>query len=164
MAEPYFASSVEDLATREVIASMSGLDFLQRIVDGELPAPPIGRVLNYRLDRGSAGQAVVCGEPTFDTMNPIGSVHGGWFGTLLDSCMACAVQPPLEAGQGYTTLEYKINIIRPLLPSSGMVEAIGDVSHRGRRTGVAEGRIVGREDGKLYATGSTTCLVMDLRG
>ncbi|MEL6677492.1 MAG: PaaI family thioesterase [Pseudomonadota bacterium] len=163
MPEPFYARNLDELVSREELAKLSGLDFLQGIVDGRLPAPPIAKTLDYRLDRVSRGEAVFRGTPGFAAMNPIGSVHGGWFGTLLDSCMACAVQSTLEAGFGYTTLEYKINIIRPLMPSSGEIEAIGTVSHVGRRTGVAEGRIVGREDGKLYATGSTTCIIMDLR-
>ena len=157
-----FVDKVEELPSMEQIASMSGLDFIQAIQRGELPAPPIGRTMGYWMEEAVEGRVVFRGRPSFEVMNPIGTVHGGWFGTLLDSCMACAVQTTLPAGQGYTTLEYKVNIIRPLFAHSGEVRAIGEVSHVGRSTGVAEGRIVGVEDGKLYATGSTTCLILSL--
>ncbi|RED17846.1 PaaI family thioesterase [Pontivivens insulae] len=156
---PKYAQSLEELAKPEQIAAMSGLEFITAIQRGELPAPPIGETLDYWMEEASEGRVVFRGKPTFKAMNPIGTIHGGWFGTLLDSCMACAVQTTLPAGRGYTTLEYKINIIRPLFANSGEVRAIGEVTHAGRRTGVAEGRIVGVDDGKTYATGSTTCLV-----
>lgn len=157
-----YVEAMKDLADRETIASMSGLDFIQGIQRGEFPAPPIGRTMGYWMEEAVEGRVTFRGTPSFDVMNPIGTIHGGWFGTLLDSCMACAVQTMLPVGQGYTTLEYKINIIRPLFDHSGDVRAIGEVCHVGRRTGVAEGRIVGVEDGKLYATGSTTCMVFSL--
>lgn len=157
-----YVDSVDDLPDRATIASMSGLEFIQAIQRGELPAPPIGRTLDYWMEEALEGKVTFRAKPSFGAMNPIGTIHGGWFGTLLDSCMACAVQTMLPAGQGYTTLEYKVNVIRPLFADSGEVRAIGEVSHAGRRTGVAEGRIVGVEDGKLYATGSTTCMVFDL--
>ena len=88
-------------------------------------------------------------------MNPSGSVHGGWYGTLLDSAMACAIMTRVPQGSVYTTLEYKVNIIRPI-PLGLMVDCIGTVEHAGRSTGVATGKVVGVEDGKLSATGSTT--------
>ncbi|WP_316015401.1 PaaI family thioesterase [Roseobacter sp. HKCCA0434] len=157
-----FVDRVEDLPGRETIASMSGLEFITAIAEGRLPAPPIARTLDYGMESVEEGRVVFRGRPSFEVMNPIGTVHGGWFGTLLDSCMACAVQTCLPKGQGYTTLEYKVNVIRPLFANSGEVRAIGQVSHVGRRTGIAEGRIEGVEDGKLYATGSTTCMVFDL--
>lgn len=159
---PRFAGSPEELLTREELAGLSGLEFIEGIHAGRLPAPPIGETLKYALYAVEAGRVVFRGKPFFGAMNPIGGIHGGWFGTLLDSCMACAVQTTLPKGRGYTTLEYKINILRPLAHDSGPVDAIGTVSHSGRRTATAEGRIVGVEDGKLYATGSTTCLVFDL--
>lgn len=157
-----FVDTVDELPTRETIASMSGLEFIQSIQRGDLPSPPIARTVGYWMEEAIEGKVTFRAKPSFDVMNPIGSVHGGWFGTLLDSCMACAIQTRLPKGQGYTTLEYKINIIRPLFAHSGEVRAIGQASHVGRKTGISEGRIVGVEDGKLYATGSTTCMVFDL--
>lgn len=154
-----YAESAADLMAPEDIASLSGLEFIQGIAEGRYPAPPIGKTLDYWMESAEEGEVIFRGRPNFASMNPLGTIHGGWFGTLLDSCMACAVQTTLPKGTGYTTLEYKINIIRPLFAESGEVRAIGTASHSGRRTGVAEGRIIGVEDGKLYATGSTTCHV-----
>jgi uncharacterized protein (TIGR00369 family) len=94
-------------------------------------------------------------------MNPIGSVHGGWYGTLLDSAMACAIMTKVPKGSVYTTLEYKINIIKPI-PIDMQIDAIGEVSHAGRSTGTAEGRIIGTKNKTLYATGSTTCIIIPL--
>lgn len=156
------AQSPADLPTPEQIAGMTGREFMEAVLNGELAAPPIALTLGFDVHEIGDGRAVFRGEPSFSVYNPIGTVHGGWFGTLLDSCMACAVQTALPKGKAYTTLEFKVNIIRPLFVNSGPVLAIGDATHVGRRTGVAEGRIVGEEDGKLYATGSTTCLVMDM--
>ncbi|MEM8629943.1 MAG: PaaI family thioesterase [Pseudomonadota bacterium] len=159
MANPYFAENLDDLLTAEEMLSMSGLEFMERIRDGISPAPPIARTLNYRVYEVEKGRVVFRGAPLFDHMNPIRSVHGGWYGTLLDSCMACAVMTMLPKGAAYTTLEYKINITRPIPP--GMeIDAVGLIQHAGRTTGVSNGEIRGVEDGKLYATGSTTCLIM----
>jgi uncharacterized protein (TIGR00369 family) len=156
------AQSSAGLPTLEQIAAKSGREFMEAVLNGEFAAAPIGITLGFAVHEIGDGRAVFRGEPSFSVYNPIGSVHGGWFGTLLDSCMACAVQTALPKGKTYTTLEFKVNIIRPLFASSGPVLAIGDATHVGRRTGVAEGRIVGEQDGKLYATGSTTCIIMDI--
>ena len=99
------------------------------------------------------------GTPDFAHSNPMGTVHGGWYGTLLDSCMACAVMTKVPRGSLYTTLEYKVNITRAI-PLGMEILATGSVDHAGKTTGVAHGEIRGAEDGKLYATGSTTCLIM----
>ncbi|MEM7237255.1 MAG: PaaI family thioesterase [Pseudomonadota bacterium] len=163
MATPRFAKSRDDLVPLSEIAKMSGLAFIRGILEGRLPAPPIARTLDFQLCEADEGRVVFTGEPKFDHVNPTGTVHGGWFGTLLDSAMGCAVQTSLPAGLGYTTLEFKLNIIRPAFETSGPIRAIGDVTHLGRRTAAATGRMIGA-DGKLYATGSTTCLVMDISG
>lgn len=155
-----FAAGPADLLQPADVVHLSGLDFLQGIVEGRYPAPPIARVLNYWLTEVRPGFAEFQGQPLFDFYNPIGSVHGGWFGTLLDSCMACAVQTMAKAGQGYTTLEYRVNIIRPLFETSEPVRATGHCLSFGNRTATAEGKIHGVESGKLYAFGTTTCLVM----
>ncbi|MEM8849060.1 MAG: PaaI family thioesterase [Pseudomonadota bacterium] len=154
-----FVDRPEDLATRDTLLSMSGLAFMEAIRDGTLPQPPIARTLTYRLAEVADGRVVFTGAATFDHTNPMGTVHGGWYGTLLDSCMACAVMTKVPQGSFYTTLEYKVNIVRNL-PLGVEIEAVGQVSHSGRSTGVAEGVIRGVADGKLYATGSTTCLIM----
>jgi uncharacterized protein (TIGR00369 family) len=137
---PRVAERPEDLLSQSEALSLSGLEFMQRIEDG---------------------RAVFRGAPTFMMTNPMGTVHGGWYGTLLDSAMACAVMTKVPRGSVYTTLEYKINILRAI-PIGMEIDTIGIADHVGRSTGVAHGEIRGVEDGKLYATGSTTCIVMKL--
>jgi uncharacterized protein (TIGR00369 family) len=159
MPKPHFAQSPEELPTMQDMLSRSGLEFIRDIAQGRLPGPPIGETLGFHMVEAEDGKVVFEGTPEFKVMNPIGTVHGGWYGTILDSCMACAVQTKLKQGQIYTTLEFKVNIIRPI-PIGAKVHAIGTVHHAGRSTGIADGEIVGVEDGKLYATGSTTCIIM----
>ena len=155
------AQSLSDLLPMEEMLQMSGLEFMQRIAAGDLPQPPIGKGMNYGVHLAEEGRVVFRGTPLFEHTNPMGTVHGGWYGTLLDSCMACAVMTKLPKGTAYTTLEYKINITRGI-PLGTQIEAVGIVDHVGRSTGVAHGELRGVEDGKLYATGSTTCLVMKM--
>ncbi|MGB3556767.1 MAG: PaaI family thioesterase [Jannaschia sp.] len=155
----FYATGPEDLATQERVRSMSGFAFMQAIRDGNLPQPPIARVLNYRVTEVEDGRVVFSGTPTFEHTNPLGSVHGGWYGTLLDSAMACAVMTKVPQGSVYTTLEYKVNVTRAIPPGTEIL-AEGVVQHAGRSTGVADGWIRGAADGRLYATGSTTCLIM----
>jgi uncharacterized protein (TIGR00369 family) len=117
--------------------------------------------LSFEPREMERGRAVFVGWPSALHMNPLGTVHGGYAATLLDSCMGCSVQTLLDVGEGFTTLELKVNFIRPLLPDMGEVRAIGTAIHRGSRTAVAEGRLEG-PDGRLLAYGSTTCLLLDL--
>lgn len=159
MANTRFVDRIEDLASRDTILSLSGLAFMEQIRDGQLAHPPIARTLGYHLEVVEPGRIVFRGAPGFAHLNPMGGVHGGWYGTLLDSCMSCAVQTNLAKGQVYTTLEYKINITRAV-PIGREILAEGIVQHAGRTTGVADGTIRDAETGKLYATGSATCLVM----
>ncbi len=155
-----YAKRPEDLPQLDTILAKSGLELMLDIIEGRVCAPPMGQTLGFGAIQAQDGQVTFEGTPEFGTMNPLGSVHGGWYGAILDSCMACAVQTRLKAGQISTTLEYKINIIRPI-PVGTTVHAIGTIQHSGRSTGVATGEIVGVADGKLYATGSTTCMIMD---
>ena len=109
-----FVNTPEDLASRDRVLSMSGRDFMEAVRDGQIPEPPIGRILNYRLVEVDDGRVVFSGVPTFDHCNPVGAVHGGWYGTLLDSAMACAVMTQVPKGSFYTTLEYKVNVVRAI--------------------------------------------------
>lgn len=143
----------------EQALSISGYEFMRGILEGRYPAPPIARLMNYALHSVEDGLVTFRGTPEFDMCNPMGSVHGGWYGTLLDSAMACAVMTKVPKGSYYTTLEYKVNIIRSI-PTGTEIEAIGETDHAGRSTGVAHGKIVGVKDGRLYATASTTCIIM----
>ncbi|WP_205859825.1 PaaI family thioesterase [Cochlodiniinecator piscidefendens] len=158
----FTAKSPNDIPSQEQLLSMSGLEFMQGIMAGTIPRPPISDGLNYTLHSVEDGSVVFRGIPEFEHCNPMGSVHGGWYGTLLDSCMACAVMTKVPRGSVYTTLEYKININRPI-PLGTEIEAIGKIQHAGRSTGIANGEIRGVEDGRLYATGSTTCIIMKLK-
>jgi uncharacterized protein (TIGR00369 family) len=153
------ARDFSDLPTRAQLLSMSGYEFMCAMRDGTLPRPPIARVLCYELTEVSDGAVTFAGTPQFDHTNPMGGLHGGWYGAVLDSCMACAVMTKVPKGSIYTTLEYKVNITRSI-PIGQSVIARGWVQHAGRSTGVAAGEIRGAEDGKLYATGSTTCIIM----
>lgn len=153
--------NIAHLPSKEIILSMSGLEFMKKLKNGALPVAPIAHTLNYELKHVISGQVIFSGSPKFNAMNPIGSVHGGWYGTLLDSAMACAIMTKIPKGSIYATLEYKINIIKPI-PIDMQIDAIGEVSHAGRSTGTAEGKIVGTKDKILYATGSTTCMIMSL--
>lgn len=145
----------------DTIRSMSGLDFMRAIRDGRLPSAPISQALSFRLDTVEPGFVVFVGQPNMTHYNPIGSVHGGYAGTLLDSCMSCAVQTTLDAGMGYTTLEYKVHLVRPILADTGEVRAEGRLVHPGRRAATAEGRIVDA-GGRVLAHGTTTCLIFPL--
>ncbi|MBB94082.1 MAG: thioesterase [Rhodobacteraceae bacterium] len=153
------AKSIADLVPVAKIASMTGLEFMQGMFEGRFPPPPIAVTMGFTGHEVSDGRAVFHGTPEFHVMNPIGSVHGGWYGTILDSAMGCAVMTKLQVGQAYTTLEYKVNITRPIRPGTP-VECWAQVDHAGRSTAVAHGEIRGLDDGKLYATGSTTCIIM----
>lgn len=148
------------LAAAEV-GRRSGLDFLQAIARGELPAPPIAALVDMRLDHVEPGLVRFTATPAEMHYNPIGSVHGGIAATLLDSALGCSVHSTLPAGRGYTTLEIKITYIRAMTVATGPVIAEARVIHAGRQMAAAEGRIVDGA-GRLYATGTTTCLVFDL--
>ena len=140
---------------------LTGYELIKGIMDGVLPVPPISKVLNFRLAEIGPGRAVFIGQPSLDYYNPIGSVHGGYAATLLDSCMGCAVHTTLPAGVGYTTLEIKVNFVRGILEDSGPLTAEGKVISVGKRVGTAEGRVFDAQN-RLYAHGTTTCLIFPL--
>lgn len=139
--------------------SKTGLDLMLDIVEGRSPGAPLAATLGFAPVAAEPGRVVFHGTPLEHTTNPHGGVHGGWYGAILDSCMACAVWSNLPAGSTYTTLEYKVNIIRAI-PQGMKVEAVGTSDHAGRSTGISRGEIRGVENGKLYATGSTTCMIL----
>ena len=155
------AQSLAELVPMDQVLSMTGLEFMQGMLDGRLPGPPISATMGYALHAVEDGRVVFRGTPDFNVTNPMGTVHGGWYGTLLDSAMACAVMTKVPRGSVYTTLEYKVNITRAI-PLSTEIDCIGITDHAGRSTGVASGEIRGVTDGKLYATGSTTCIIMKM--
>ncbi|MBV8468702.1 MAG: PaaI family thioesterase [Burkholderiaceae bacterium] len=148
------------VAQREQLAGLNGLMQLQAMIAGHLPPPPIALTLDFTLVEVAHGRAVFQGQPLLKHYNPLGTVHGGWFGTLLDSALGCAVHSAMELGQHYTTLEYKVNLVRALTDKVPRVRAIGTLTHLGRQTATAEARLVGH-DGRLYAHASTTCIIFN---
>jgi uncharacterized protein (TIGR00369 family) len=148
-------------ARPEQVRGRTGLETLRAIFEGELPRPPIGDTLDFVPIHMEEGVAVFQGRPQIRHYNPLGSVHGGWFATLLDSALGCAVHSALAVGKGYTTLEIKVNLVRALTEAVPLVRAEGKLVYLGRNIATGEARLVG-PDGKLYAHGTTTCLVFDL--
>ena len=143
----------------EAARGLTGMQFLQKIVAGELPPPPMASLLKFELVEISEGRAIFAVEPREYHYNPIGVVHGGLAATLLDSAMGCAVHSTLPAGAGYTTLEIKVNFVRPITADTGRVRAEAKLIHLGGRTATAEGRVID-EAGKLYAHATSTCLIL----
>ncbi len=137
---------------------MSGLEFVQGLVDGSLPLNTIAKTLGYDITEAERGRVVITAEPNDTHLNPAGGVHGGLSATLLDSCMGLAVLSTLEKGIGQTTLEFKISLVRPITPETGLITAEGAVLSSGRRVGTAEGRITD-SGGRSLAHGTTTCLI-----
>jgi uncharacterized protein (TIGR00369 family) len=144
----------------DVQKQMSGLEFVKGMANGTLPLNTIARTLGYDIVEAEAGRVVVTAEPTADHLNPAGTVHGGLAATMLDSCMGLAIQSTLEKGVGSTTLEFKISFVRPITPDTGLLRAEGTVLSRGRRVGVADGRITDSK-GRLLVHGTTTCLIFE---
>jgi uncharacterized protein (TIGR00369 family) len=151
------------LARPEQVAGRTGLEVMQAMLAGELPFPHIADTLDFSLVEVAPGKAVFQGTPQLKHYNPLGTVHGGWYATLLDSALGCAVHTLMPAGRAYTTAELSVNIVRAASHKTGPLRATGTVIHCGRQLATAEARIVG-PDGKLYAHATTTCLVFEVPG
>jgi uncharacterized protein (TIGR00369 family) len=145
----------------EVMAGIAGLDFVRAIFDGTLPAPPIMQTIEPFDSTAEPGVVVMHSIPGFRHYNPIGSVHGGYAATLLDSAMGLAVHTMLPPGTGYTTLEFKISFVRGMTQDTGPVRSEGRILNVGRRTATAEARITDA-NGRLLAHATTTCLVFEI--
>ncbi len=146
---------------REQLRAMSGMEVFAAIRRGDLPTPPIGRLMDFVAISFEPGRFVFQGTPRIDHYNPLGMVHGGYAATLLDSCVGCAVHTMLPAGTGYTTLELKVNYIRAMTDKTGPVRAEGKVISVGNQAGVAEGRLTDAS-GRLLAFATTTCLIFPI--
>jgi len=149
------------IATPAQWAGRTGLEQMQAMLAGELPFAPIARTLDFSLIRVEPGVALFQGRPGPAHFNPMGGVHGGWFATLLDSALGCAVHSLMPVGRGYTTAGLSVNYVRGLTPQVGRVRAEGKALHCGRQLATAEARLFG-PDGTLYAHATTTCLVFEL--
>lgn len=143
------------------VAQLSGLEQLQRVIDGEYAAPTIALRMNFALVEVSEGRAVFKGQPSERHLNPLGGVHGGWAATIMDSALGCCVHTLLDAGEAYSTAEMKINYTRPITPKTGIVTCEGKVVHKGRTLAVSEARLIDA-DGKLLAFGTETCSIFSL--
>jgi uncharacterized protein (TIGR00369 family) len=147
----------------EQLAGKSGLEMMQAMLRGELPYPPIADTLDFTLMEVEEGRALFQGTPGPGHLNPMGTIHGGWYATLLDSAMGCAVHTMMPPGRGYTTAELGVNLVRAIGNKAPRVRAEGKVIHCGRQLATAEARLYG-PDGTLYAHATTTCLVFEIQG
>ena len=147
--------------TSDAAMAMSGLDLLRAMRDGRVPPAPIAALAGFSIAEVEAGRIVMRLVPAGYHYNPLGTMHGGILATLLDSVMGCAVHSTLPQGRAYTSLEIKVNYVRAVTVDSGELSAEGRILHGGRRSAVAEGRVVDAR-GRLCATASTTCLIFDL--
>jgi uncharacterized protein (TIGR00369 family) len=151
----------DPLPTAAAGAQMSGLDYVRAVRAGELPPPPIAVVMNYSIAELEEGRAVFEGEPGEEHYNPIGVVHGGYASTILDSALGCAVHTTLPAGVAYTSHTLEVKYLRPITRDTGIIRCEAEVVYRGRKTATSEARLFAKETGKLLATGTTTCLILE---
>ncbi|AMO24297.1 PaaI family thioesterase [Ramlibacter solisilvae] len=156
------AGSGVGVARPEQVAGKSGLEMLQAVLSGEIPAAPISKTLDFDLIEVERGRVVFQGTPGPAHLNPMGGIHGGWYATLLDSALGCAVNTMLPPGTAYTTAELSVNLVRAIGSKAPRVRAEGKIIHCGRQLATAEARLYG-PDGTVYAHGTTTCLVFELK-
>ncbi len=141
------------------LATLTGLELMQRVASGQLPPPGIAELLGMDLEEVGDGFARFALNPDARMLNPLGSVHGGIAATLLDSCMGCAVHTTLPPGTRYTTAQLNVHYLRPMRPGMGSVRAVGTVLHRGQTQSTAEGRLLD-PSGRMLAHATTTCLIL----
>jgi uncharacterized protein (TIGR00369 family) len=145
------------------VAGKTGMEMMQAMLRGELPYPPIAKTLDFTLVQVGEGVAIFQGTPGPAHLNPMGTIHGGWYATLLDSALGCAVHTLMPVGRGYTTAELGVNLVKAInLHKAPRVRAEGKVIHCGRQLATAEARLYG-PDGTLYAHATTTCLVFEMK-
>ena len=154
---PHGVTPLDDVRPR------TGLELIQGMLQGHTRPTPFSKLLDFLLVEASSGQVAFQGAPQVDFFNPMGTVHGGWFATLLDSAMGCAVHTLLPAGRGYTTSGLTVNLVKALTPKVQRVRALGKVLHGGRQMASAQASLVG-PDGTLYAHATCTCLIFDVPG
>jgi uncharacterized protein (TIGR00369 family) len=149
------------LVPREAVFAMTGLEFLQKLLARELPAPPFAQASDIWISEVAEGRATFEGKPSLRFYNPLGTVHGGWISTLLDSAMGCAVHTVLKAGQAYTTVDMSVSLVRPVFEKTGVLRCEGKIIHVGGRIATSEGRVWDKT-GALIAHGTETCAIMNL--
>lgn len=148
------------VARPEQVAGKTGLQVMQALLDGELPYAHMAKTLDFMLIEIGPGLATFQGTPGVQHLNPLGTLHGGWFASLLDSALGCAVHTLMPPGRGYTTADLSVKLVKAITPKVQRVRAIAQVLHCGRQLATAEARLVG-PDGTLYAHASTACLVFE---
>ncbi|WP_431129370.1 PaaI family thioesterase [Variovorax paradoxus] len=149
------------LARPDQIAGKTGLETMEAMLRAEIPYAAIAKTLDFVLLEVSPGRAVFQGRPLAQHLNPLGTIHGGWVATLLDSALGCSVHTMMPVGRAYTTAELSVNYVKGLTPKVQRVRAEGKVIHCGRQLATAEARLFG-PDGTLYAHATTTCLVFEI--
>ncbi len=149
------------VARPDQVTGKTGLEVMQAMLRGEVPYPPISKTLDFLILEVEAGRALFQGTPGPAHLNPMGTIHGGWYATLLDSALGCAVHTMMPVGRGYTTAELGLNLVKAIGKNAPRVRAEGKVIHCGRQLATAEARLYG-PDGTLYAHATTTCLVFEL--
>jgi uncharacterized protein (TIGR00369 family) len=154
------ANAGRQTLSKEQVLQLPGIELLRAMMRGEFPFTGIGKTLDFYLAEVSDGSATFQGSPGPAHFNPLGGIHGGWYATLLDSAMGCAVHSKMPVGRGYTTAELSVNLVRAIPPKVSRLRAEGKVIHCGRQLATAEGRLLG-PDGTIYAHGTTTCLVFE---
>jgi uncharacterized protein (TIGR00369 family) len=142
-------------------ATMAGIDYIRALMAGEIPPPPIAVTLRMSPVEVTEGTATFEGEPGEEHYNPIGVVHGGYASTLLDSAMGCAVHTTLPKGVAYTTQTLEVKFVRPITRDTGSVRAEARVVHRGRRQATTEATLTAADSGKVLATATGTCLILN---
>lgn len=150
------------VAKFEQVTGKSGMEQMQAMLCGNIPYPTISVTMDFTLISVGTGEAIFQGTPSAKHLNPMGTVHGGWYATLLDSAVGCAVHTMMPPGRGYTTAELSVNLVRAAVPDKEPLRVIGKVLHCGKQLATAEGRIVDAA-GRLYAHATTTCLVFELK-
>lgn len=150
------------IARLEDVLPLTGVQYMQGVLAGTLPYPWMAKTLDFLIMQADEGHVVFQGTPRLEHTNPMGTIHGGWFASILDSAVACAVHTKLPVGRSYTTIEFSMNLVRAMTPAVVRVRAEGRVLHCGRQLATAEGKLLG-PDGTLYAHATTTCLVFETR-
>ncbi len=149
------------LIPHDVWRERGSLEVFQQMIEGKLPQPPIAGTLDFQLAKIENGRAEFVGTPKIDYYNPLGTTHGGYIATLLDSAMGCAIQSTLEAGRGSTSLEFKVNFVRPIFERTGTLKAVGEIINVSKQIATAEAKLTDEND-KLYAHATTTCFIFAL--
>jgi len=157
------AGRIYGIVPPNIAVQLSGLEFLTQIINGDLPSPPFAKTAAMDLRQVSEGYAEFHAHPQEAFFNPMGTIHGGWIATVLDSSLGCAVHTTLEPGILYSTVELSVRLVRKVMPDSGPMICKGNVVHQGRRIATAEARLLDC-NGKLVAHGSATCLIFEAGG